>query len=198
MASSAMTYFYSDTTLSTEEESECEDSSESESEFPTALLDSRLFEVLGHDLELAARLVPQIHASMQNSSPEDLAIKVVASGSPGEGAQQTPSSSSGSVPTPSSSGSRVDLHRRKHKRDSEEEEEKKRSGGSKRPRNRFGHNSPRPLGFACPFHKKEPWKYVATTDIKYRTCSGPGPLEVRRIKCVISQKYRVPTPSLLC
>jgi len=193
-----MTDVYSDTTSSTEEENEYEDSIESESEFSNALLDSRLFEVLGYDRELAAHLVPRIHALMQCSSPEEDAIKVVASGPPGEGAQQTPSSSSGSVPTPSSSGSRMDLQRRKHKRDSEEEEERKRNGGSKRPRKRFGHSSPRPSGFACPFHKKEPWKYVATNDIKYRTCAGPGPLEVRRVKYVISQKYIVPTPLILC
>jgi hypothetical protein len=100
----------------------------------------------------------------------------------------SPSAVSSSSPAVSRAVKPTDLQRRKHIRDPDEEDEARRNRGSKRPRKRFGPDSPRPLGFACPFYRKDPEKYVVATDIKYRTCGGPRPYEVRRIKCVTYQK----------
>jgi hypothetical protein len=172
----------SDITTPAGEENDHDGFMESESESLTAILDSHLFAVLGHDLELAACLIPRIHSLIQWSFTfEDIAVRVVPSQGPGETGQTSPSVS-GSTSTASSTVKSTDYQRRKHKRDSEEEEEARRNGGSKRPRKRFGPNSPRLPGFACPFYRKDPEKYVPATDIKYRTCMGPGPVELRRIK----------------
>jgi hypothetical protein len=145
-----------------------------------------LFGVLGHDMELAARLIPRIHAQIQcNFTSEDIAVRVAPSQRPGETGQASPTSVSCNAATTPSPVKRTDPQLRKHKRNSDEEDEARKNGGSKRPRKKFGPNSPRPPGFACPFFKKDPEKYVAGIDIKYRTCAGPGSHELRRIKCVL-------------
>ncbi len=189
MASPTLTDLGSDITSSTGEENNHDDFMESESESLTALLDSRLFAVLGHDLELAARLIPRIHALIHCSfASEDTAVTVVPSQDPGETAQTSPRSVNGSALTASSSVKRTDLQRRKHKRYSDEEDDSRRNDGSKRSRKGFEPDPSRSLRFACLFYKKDPEKYVPGTDIKYRTCIGPGPFELRRIKCVLYQK----------
>jgi hypothetical protein len=188
MTSPNITDLGSDVTTPTGEGEYDDSFTEDESESPTTLLDSRLFMVLGHDLELAARLIPRIHALIQYSfASEDSAVRVVPSQGPGETTQTSPSSVGGNAVTASSSVKRTDLQHRKHKRISDEEDEARRNGGPKRPRKKFGPNSPRPPGFACPFFKKDPEKYAAGIDRKYRTCSGPRSHELRRIKYVLYQ-----------
>ncbi|KAH8769771.1 hypothetical protein BGZ57DRAFT_954771 [Hyaloscypha finlandica] len=182
----------SDIATSAFDETDHEALIESESESRTALLDSRLLSVLRYDLELAARLIPRIHARIQwRFASKKIGVTVVPSQA-GEGGHTSPSTVSSSSPAVSRTVNPTDLQRRKHIRDPDEEDEARRNRGSKTPRKRFGPDSPRPLGFACPFYRKDPEKYVVATDIKYRTYGGPGPYEVRRIKDHFKSSHRTP------
>ena len=146
ITSPTVTDLSSDITTSEGEENDRDGFMESDSETLTAVLDSRLFAVLGHDLELAARLIPRIHALLQWSfTSDDVAARVVPSEGPGGTSGKTsPSSVSGSPTIASSTAKRTDLHHQKRKRDSEEEDDARRNRRSSRARNKFGPNSPCP------------------------------------------------------
>ena len=173
----------SDISTSTSEEIAHDGLIGSESGSLTSLLDSRLLVALGHDLELAARLIPRIHDLIQYSFvSESATVRVV----PAQGVGSTGQTSAAAISDNSRTASRTargtNLKHRKNEHDSEEEEEEtRRNKRSKRPR-KWDPNSSRPRGFACPFHRKDPEKYGLTNGLKYRTCIGPGPIELRRIK----------------
>jgi len=199
-----MTNLESDISTPALEESDSDGFVESESEPLTCLLDARLLVVLGYDLELAARLIPRIHDLIQrNFASGGVDVRVVpsqATGTTGTTGQTSGASVIRSSISASSTAKGTELKRLKHKHDSEEDDEEANGNKrSKRHRKRWDPALPRPRGFACPFHRKDPEKYAPTTDIKYRTCIGPGPTELRRIKyACLAGVAIVQIPLVLC
>jgi hypothetical protein len=149
--------------------------------------ESHLLYILRGDLDLAARLIPEFHRRVN--------IEFSGSGEYYHSAashEQNANASVQEASITSSNGSAYvnsDIGSLKRGRSSEDDEEDN-DGGSKRPRPDPGQISRNfaspPSGrrptFACHFHKFNPEKYGPLTNRKFRTCIGPGPSELRRIK----------------
>ena len=164
------------------------DASDSGSEHSTAALLAEtmasitkdLLSVLGHDMALLARLLPQIHTSLQaqlcyeNNSyaGSDYNNGADSIGDYGNLASWTTRKSS----TTSSLG--------KRSRDGREEDDERDDGENEHPKkpSRPQSNDNNGVRYACPFHKRWPDIYTNAVGTKYRSCSGPGQVEVRRLK----------------
>jgi hypothetical protein len=141
-----------------------------------------LLGVLGHDMILLARLLPRIHDSLK----AQLCYENVGytgndynngGDSTGEGGSLA-SSKTRKSSTSSSLG--------KHGRDeSEQNDDRDDDAENERPKKQRGEPEPREnrvLRYACPFHKWRPHIYTSVNGTRYRSCSGPGQTEVRRLK----------------
>ena len=167
------------------------------------ILESDLLYVLREHLNIAAHLIPQIHRALNIELPRDT-----------EGYYSTPfyehtTNPSAQGPSPISSNGGLNpipnAEPRKHERSSDEDDEDN-GDGSKRPRqdsgeilgNFSGRISRRRPTFACHFHKLNPDKYGgrAWTDRKFRTCIGPGPTELRRLKYFSRFSRQITFPGL--
>jgi hypothetical protein len=153
------------------------------------ILESNLLYILRDNLDLAARLIPEIHRRLNIEQSGDT-----------EGYYSTPSSQhtanqSTQGPSPRSPNdwtkAITNIEPRKRGRSSDEEEEdndddskRSRQNPRKIPDDFSTRGLERRPTFACHFHKFNPSKYGgrAWTDRKFRTCIGPGPTELRRIK----------------
>jgi hypothetical protein len=143
-------------------------------------LDSRLFLVLGHDVELAARLIPLIHARLRlGVTPEDTEYTTSPTHVP-TGAEQGSEPPSGSSATPGGSSPIVSRQRGGRKRGGSENHRD--DDDSKARRKRTNRSVSRGRNFACPFHKKDPITYCPSKYATFRVCTGPGFPELRRIK----------------
>ncbi len=142
-----------------------------------------LLSVLGHDLALLARLLPQIHASLQaqlcyeNTSyaGSDYNTGMDNVGDCGSLASSKTRKSS----TSSSLGKRG-----RDEREPDDDEDNGNDGLPKKLRGRPEPTETRGVRYACPFHKRDPNFYSTATGTRYRSCSGPGQTEVRRLKYV--------------
>lgn len=143
-----------------------------------------LLSVLGHDMALLARLLPQIHTFLQarlcygNTSygGSDYNTGGDSMGECGSLASSKTRKSS----TSSSSGKRGRDYREQD--DEHDERDDGENDRSKKPRGDSEPNENINLRYACPFHKRWPHKYTIVNATKYRSCSGPGQIEVRRLK----------------
>jgi hypothetical protein len=142
-----------------------------------------LLSVLDHDMALLARLLPHIHACLQESfcyentsyAGSDYNTEGDSIVDCGDLASSTTGTRKSS--TSSSLGKRGrDDRGQDDEGDDEEDERPKRSKGKAVPKESKG------LRYACPFHKKSPLIFTNVTGTKYRSCSGPGQTEVRRLK----------------
>ena len=152
-----------------------------ESNLDMGVLESDMISIFGHDLELIARMIPEVHARMLLSRNEESTSYAgsESSSSPGisQSSQGRSSASTNSNPTPS-------LPRPKRRRDPDHPDENDQNDGFKKPRPRIIQNRNRGPCFACPFYKRYPQKYCVSreTGLKYRPCMGPGNPELRRLK----------------
>jgi len=154
---------------------------------PMQILESHLMYLLKDHLNLAAHLIPEIHWRVHFEPPED----VEGYNSAQSHEQGTNKSTQEPSATPSNGSTTANPSSRplKRARSLEGNEEDNRDG-AKRPRPNPGPvsryfasgRSGRQPTFACHFHKFDPRKYGPLTDRGFRTCAGPGPLELRRIK----------------
>ena len=171
----------SDNTESEEDITDSEDEADY-SVFVLNLLDSRLFSVLGHDLELAARLIPQIHAQLQVGLASDGLTHTAAPTHGSTGATEENATVGESSSNPANGSSPDDSRRHKRGRERDESEDRRDNGGSKRQRIRSDQHSAQPPSFACHFHKKDPERYCRDNDLKFRVCMGPSITALRRLK----------------
>jgi hypothetical protein len=154
---------------------------ENESNFNMGILESNMVSIFGRDLGLAARMIPEVHAHMLLSRIEESTSYAGSeySTSPGisQGSQGWSSVSTNSNPTPG-------LSSLKRRRDPDHPDDNDQNDGFKKPRPKIIQNRNRGPYFACPFYKRNPQKYRASTEtgLKYRTCIGPGNPELRRLK----------------
>jgi hypothetical protein len=140
-----------------------------------------LLSVLGHDMTLLARLLPQIHTSLQarlyyeNTSWAGSGYHTGGDsiGECGSLASSTTRKSS----TSSSLGKRGRDEREEDDDDDDGEHEH-----PKKPRKKPEPSENTGARYACPFHKRWPHIYTNVKETKYRSCSGPGQTEVRRLK----------------
>jgi hypothetical protein len=164
--------------------SETDESGIESSDYAANILDSYLFTFLGHNLELAAQLIPVIYRSLPRHWPFALVSPAYTECPPAESPSTTTSGStpSTSISTPSSirSSQTSNPQNQQRKRDASEE-----GRGNRRRKSRktsVGDASIRQRGFACHFFKMDKSKYCSLSDRKYRTCAGPGETELRRMK----------------
>ncbi len=146
------------------------------------ILDSRLFSILGHDLELASRLIPQIHAQLHLGFGIETGIYTA---SPSHGSRvvsETHGDFNASTSTSGNGSSHSGSPRNKRGRERDKSKDRADRSGSKR-RRRFRDRSavPRPR-YACHFHKKDPARYCPLSDPKFNTCLGRGNPLLRRMK----------------
>ena len=146
-----------------------------------SLLEYRLQSTLGHDPELASRLIPRIIAQLlPEIIPEDVEnISTMANESPGTAGGSEITDSALSTPANANSGNDMRPRKRGWKRDQSEE---RRGNGSSRQRDRLLDRSPEGLRFACHFYKRDPTRCLPRDNIKYRVCAGPGFLRLQHLK----------------
>jgi hypothetical protein len=171
----------SDRTESREDITDSEDEADY-SAFVLNLLDSRLFSVLGHDLELAARLIPQIHAQLQVGLASEGPTHTSAPAHESTGAAEESGVVGDSSSNPASGSFPDHSRQRKRGRERDESEDRRDNDGSKRRRIRSGRHSAQPPSFACHFHKKDPERYCRDNDLKFRVCMSPSITALRRLK----------------
>jgi hypothetical protein len=152
--------------------------------------ESKVLQVVGYDSALAASLIPQLHAMLfDQRSPAVISWEATTTRCVANSDEQAPGSSAGQsfAGGPSSNGAQKRDRgsddgfgdKDGNSDDRKDERESKRAKGSQ---------SETKTLFACPFHKKEPSKYNSyynyDNDGKavYRTCQGPGFLDIRRLK----------------
>jgi hypothetical protein len=175
------TEFETDDTESTEDMTDDEDTMEA-SDYAIGILDSRLFSILGHDLELASRLIPQIHAQLQLGFGTETGVYTASPSHRSRGVPETHGDFSASTLTPSNGSSHNGSPRNKRGRERDESKDRGDESGSKRPR-RLRDRSPEPRRrFACHFHKKDPARYCPLNDPKFNICLGRGNPLLRRMK----------------
>jgi hypothetical protein len=107
------------------------------SDYPIDILDSRLFSILGPDLELASHLVSQIHAQLQLGFGSETGVY---SSSPSDGSDRAPVTSGNFRPlasTPSNGSSHNSSPRNKRGRRRERDESKDRGDRSSPKKRRF-------------------------------------------------------------
>jgi hypothetical protein len=145
-------------------------------------IESQIISVLGHDMGLAARLIPQIHAQLQFGSSSENTSCVGSEESSTAREPESDSLISSSITSRKSTSS----HQKRNRDDGDQDdtEDGRGNDGFKKLRPRAEQNENTGLRFACPFHKRWPQKYCVsmTTGSKYRSCLGPGFLEARRLK----------------
>ncbi|KAH7343059.1 hypothetical protein BKA65DRAFT_552670 [Rhexocercosporidium sp. MPI-PUGE-AT-0058] len=169
-------------------------------------LEAIVFEVLGGDLDFAARLIPFLHKSCYLDLTADVRQKVapwcndLTKCTPsGEDTStgQTPPSTAQSNGAPSSSrkrqrryGSTSQNRKAEDQAEEEDDDEEEENNGSKGMGDpSSGSNLRQVPRLACPFHKFNPSKYCiqhgSTENSKrtsYRSCSGPGFKNIQRLK----------------
>jgi hypothetical protein len=180
-------YMDSETELETDDTESAEDMTDDEdtmetSDYAIDILDSRLFSILGHDLELASRLIPQIHAQLQLGFGTETGVYTASPSHGSRGVPETQGDFSASTSTPGNGSSHNGSPRNKRGRERDESKDRGDKSGSKR-RRRFRDRSavPRPR-YACHFHKKDPARYCPLNDPKFNICLGRGNPQLRRMK----------------
>lgn len=165
--------------------------SDSDSEFhETALfaetmtsMAAYLLSVSNHNMTLLARLLPQIHDSLQEqffyvkTSNAGSGYNTEADSMVDCGALASSTASTRKSSTSSSLGKRV-----RHDREQDDEDEDEEDERPKKPKGKPELNENKGPRYACPFHKKAPDIFTNAKNTKYRSCSGPGQSEVRRLK----------------
>jgi hypothetical protein len=157
-----------------------DDEGTEDSDPSSLLLESHLFSVLGHDLELAARLIPQIYKQVHCPSETTNHTKAPVDNPSGGGENYSAVSSMPEARSNDAFGN--NSRKRKRERHRDESEDRGRQEQSEKRRKKPGEGPVDRPRFACHFHKKDPEKYCPLNDRKYRCCIGPGPFELRRIK----------------
>jgi hypothetical protein len=140
-----------------------------------------LLDILGHDMVLLARLMPQIHTNLQQC----LCIENASYAGSDYGAGGDSTGEFGGLASSDSRKSSTSSSHRKRGRDDKEEDDERDDGDSerfKKPKGKPESNENKGPRYACPFHKRWPQKYTNLEGTKYRSCSGPGQVEVRRLK----------------
>ena len=175
------TEFETDDTESVEDITDDEDTMKA-SDYAVDIFDSRLFSILGHDLELASRLIQQIHAQLQLGFGTETGVYTASPSHDSKGVPETYGDFSASGFTPGNGSSHNGSPQNKRGRERDESKDRGDKSGSKRQR-RFQDPSavPRRL-YACHFHKKDPTRYCPLTDRKFNMCLGRGNIELRRMK----------------
>lgn len=175
------TEFESDDTESAEDMTDDEDLAEA-SACAIDILDSRLLSILGHNLQLASRTVPLMHAQLQLGFGAETG-GYTASPSYGSGeAPETQGDFGASTSTRGSGSSHNASPRNKRGRERDESKDRGDNSGLKR-RRRFRDSSAVPrLLYACHFNKKDPARYCPVNDSKFNICSGRGKSQLRRMK----------------
>jgi len=140
-----------------------------------------LLSVLGYDLVLLARLLPRIHASLQERECYENTSYGGSDYNTGLDRVGECGSLASSKTRKSSTSSSLGKHGRDEK-DQDDDGDNGDDGLSKKPRGKPEPTESRGLRYACPFHKRSPQIYSTATGTKYRSCSGPGQTEVRRLK----------------
>ena len=180
-------YIDSETELETDDTDSAEDMTDDEdlieiSDHVVDIIDSRLFSILGHDVELASRLIPQIRAQLQLGFGTETRVYTAF---PSHGSREVPETHgdiSVSTFTPDNGSSHTGSPQNKRGRERDESKDRGERSGSKR-RRRFRDRSAVPRRrFACHFHKKDPARYCPLNDPKYNVCLGRGNPLLRRMK----------------
>jgi hypothetical protein len=175
------TEFETDDTESAEDMTDDEDTMEA-SDYAIYILDSRLFSILGHDLELASRLIPQIHTQLQLGFGTETGVYTASPSRGSSGVPETHEDFSASIFTPGYGSSHHSSPRNKRGRERDESKDRGDKSGSKR-RRRFRDRSAVPRRrFACHFHKRDPARYCPLNDPKFNVCIGRGNPLLRRMK----------------
>jgi hypothetical protein len=143
-----------------------------------------LLGVLGHDMTLLARLLPQIHASLQaRLCDENTSYAGSDYNTGGDSMGECGSLASSKTRKSSTSSSLGKRGRNERKQDDDgDDDDDGENERPKKPREKYEPNENRGLRYACPFHKRWPDIYTNLEGTKYRSCSGPGQTEVRRLK----------------
>jgi hypothetical protein len=196
-----------------EEDEEDDEDDENEWSGQDDNLEARLVAALGHDLPLAAYLIPLLYKVFRS----EVSAKITRTVGPwcNEVTKCAPDRASGgktsSSAAPNSSNmSGNDARKRSRGLDSmshdqepddeddEDEDEDDDKRGPKRSKNHPDSGGPTPNPrLACPFYKSDPSKYgvqheAIETDKKtdFRVCAGPGFRNITRLKCVASCSWR--------
>lgn len=145
------------------------------------VLDARLFHVLGNDPEVAAHLIPHIHAPLQLglATRGTAYTEVPATSFDNNGGSDGNGVAGPSSLMPASETTQTALHQHNRSRERDESEEPRANGGSKRQKPNPDRSIRRPRNFACHFYKKDPEKYCPDGRKK---CFSPSIPELRRIK----------------
>lgn len=151
------------------------------------VLERHVFSVLGNDLELAAKLIPQIYqcymigcdqkgAAFTKTPSHKTSDSSEAHCSPGK--RDTVKNLQGSI-TKSNLPKRSRLLEDDDDHDDDDDDEEE-DRGHKRSKLNIGDTQLR--GFACPFYKKNPDFYHPYQSSRYLKCQGPGPEDFRHLK----------------
>jgi hypothetical protein len=143
-----------------------------------------LLGVLGHDMTLLARLLPQIHASLQARLRCENTNYAGSDFNTGRDSMGESGSLESSKTRKSSASSSLGKHGREEREqdDDREDDDDSENERPKKPRGRSEPKENRGPRYACPFHKRRPHIYTNLEGTRYRSCSGPGQTEVRRLK----------------
>jgi hypothetical protein len=176
------TEFTTGDTKSTEDTTDDEDTMEA-SDYPIDILDSRLFSILGPDLELASHLISQIHAQLQLGFGSETGVYSSSPSDGSERAQETHGDFGPLASTPSNRSSHNGSPRNNRGRGRERDESKDRGDRSSPKKRRFRDRSVVPRSrFACHFNKKDSVRYCPLSNPKFNICHGRGNPQLRRMK----------------
>jgi len=164
-------------------------------------IESCLLHVLDYNLDLAARLIPKIHAlayisiqsTLADADPQDTEGSGSARDHPSS--SSTPTTSNQSSPQASRSRKR-EIHRNSR---NDRDESGEREGSRRSKRRKPSPSRTNMPTFACHFYKLDPDKYSGWIHRKYRTCACPSvPHDsLRRIKYVqLMLHFQVPKAKL--
>lgn len=156
------------------------------SDYALSLLESHLFSVVGHDRELATRLIPHVLSQVQlDYSVEGLNIADSPHDGDGESGRAQNYGAASSVSAPSNTRSSQPYLQSKRRQEDDEAGKEKDHSGEKRRRKYRDRDPLRSPRFACHFYKKDSNHYCRLNDRKFGPCQGPGPAELRHMKYLI-------------
>jgi hypothetical protein len=192
-----------------ENEEDCEEDEEDENDWSGQddNLEARLVEALGHDLPLAAYLIPHLYKVLRS----EVSAKITRTVGPwchdltkcaperGTSSGKTPSSNAAAntsnVPNsdPRKRSRGLDSMSHDHEPDDEDEDDEDEDDDKRDPKRTKNHRdsggpAPNPR-LACPFFKLDPLKYGVQHETvengkktDYRVCAGPGFKSITRLK----------------
>jgi hypothetical protein len=148
------------------------------------VLEICLLSIFDQDFDLAASIIPQVHATahLELGTASAAHTATVSHGNNGDSGTQGAPSSSPFGTIQASGNTSLNLRSQKHRRESDEPDESDDQPENRRSKRSKATVNKQPQTFACHFHKRNPAKYGPWTHQKYLPCIAPCVFALHRIK----------------